>query len=40
MDESPNPNENEDPGRDWIVFVHPDEKKASGAFPGRRLEML
>ena len=28
-------------GRDWAVFVHPDEKKGVlGAFPGRRLEML
>jgi hypothetical protein len=40
MDESPNPGENEDPGRDWAIFRHPDKKGLPGASPGRWLEML
>jgi hypothetical protein len=33
MDEGPNSDENEEPGRDWAVFRHPDEKKR---MPGPR----
>jgi hypothetical protein len=39
-DERPNPNENEEPGHDYAVFVHSNKKKRSRALPERRLEML
>jgi hypothetical protein len=40
MDDSLNPGKNEDPGRDWADFRHPDKKWVTGASSGSWLEML
>jgi hypothetical protein len=34
MDESPNPSETRNGGRDWAVFHHLDEKRAAGGLVG------
>jgi hypothetical protein len=40
MDESPNPGENEEPGRGWAEYRRPDVKNGCRGRVGGRLEML